>query len=46
MVANNEETTSPRDHTDDDNDKEMHKRKRALTRKLDLRIIPLLSCVF
>jgi hypothetical protein len=45
MVADKEDTKSSTDQSDDD-DEEMHKRKRALTRKIDRRILPLLSYVF
>ena len=46
MDADVEDKRSSSDHTDDDgDDKEIHKRKRASTRKVDLRILPLLSYV-
>ncbi|CAF4007701.1 unnamed protein product [Rotaria sp. Silwood2] len=47
MVSENENKSSSIDHyDDDDDDKEMCKQKRALTRKLDLRILPLLSIIY
>jgi hypothetical protein len=45
MGTANDEKTSSRDKSIDD-DKEMHKRKRGLTRKLDRRLLPLLSYAF
>jgi hypothetical protein len=47
MGADATDTASSTDHSVvDDDGQELHKRKRALTRKVDLRILPLLSYVF
>lgn len=45
MDMDNEDKKSSTDLSIDD-DKEMHKRKQALTRKIDRRILPLLSYVY
>ncbi|CAF5076793.1 unnamed protein product, partial [Rotaria sp. Silwood1] len=47
MVSENDNNKSSIDQCDDDdNDKEIRKRTQALTRKLDLHILPLLSIIY